>query len=114
MAREPISMESPLGHDGVSTLGDLLEDRSAVSPSEVAMSANLVDEIRRSLAFLPPREARILRLRFGIEGGGERTLEQVGAVYGLTRERIRQIEAKALKRLRAGHAVARLRSLIQE
>ena len=112
IVREPVSIETPLGEDGDASLGDFLEDTHAVSPSEEAIAANLASETRRSLASLTPREERILRLRFGIGEKSEHTLEEVGRIYGVTRERIRQIEAKALARLRGTERAARLRSLI--
>jgi RNA polymerase primary sigma factor len=100
IVREPISLETPVGADGDSRLEDVVEDHAADSPSAVAIAADLATCTRRVLATLSSREAKILRLRFGIGEQGEQTLEQVGREYGLTRERIRQIEAKALGKLR--------------
>jgi RNA polymerase primary sigma factor len=98
--REPKSLDAPLPGDGQASLGDLLEDERAVSPYEGAVHASLVEQTTRLLDSLPPREASILRLRFGLDGENEHTLEQVGSRYLVTRERIRQIEAKALDKLR--------------
>jgi RNA polymerase primary sigma factor len=115
IVREPISLERPVNRDdSTSTLGDLIEDTEAVSPSESALAADLSREIRRSLASLTPREEKILRMRFGIGEKGEHTLEDVGKIYGVTRERIRQIEAKALGRLRATGRSGRLKTLIED
>ncbi|HEX2569117.1 MAG TPA: sigma-70 family RNA polymerase sigma factor [Polyangia bacterium] len=115
IVREPISLERPVNRDdSTATLGDLIEDTEAVSPSESALAADLSREIRRSLASLTPREEKILRMRFGIGEKGEHTLEDVGKVYGVTRERIRQIEAKALGRLRATGRSSRLKTLIED
>jgi RNA polymerase primary sigma factor len=108
VVREPISIETPVGSDSEASLGDLIPDQAATSPLEDAMASSLARETRRSLASLTPREEKILRLRFGIGEAREHTLEEVGRVYGVTRERIRQIEAKALARLRVGkHAPRR-------
>jgi RNA polymerase primary sigma factor len=114
LTSEPISTETPLGADGESKLGDFLEDAQAVSPVESAMEASAAAEVRRALAALTTRERRILHLRFGIEGHDEHTLEAVGKEYGVTRERIRQIEAKALARLRKAVDVGQLRSLLED
>ena len=100
-AAEPLSLSEPLREDGDAELGDVVEDRSAEEPFEVAHSALLPDEIQRLLAPLDEREREILRLRFGLDGKGEpRTLEEVGEHFNLTRERIRQIEARAMSKLR--------------
>jgi RNA polymerase primary sigma factor len=100
VVREPVSLEAPFGEEQGSCLGDFIEDKGSVSPSELAVHANLAEHTRRILASLPPREEKILRMRFGIGGRHEGTLEEVGQDFDLTRERIRQIEAKALRRLR--------------
>jgi RNA polymerase sigma factor (sigma-70 family) len=97
---EPLSLSAPLGEDGDTELGDLVEDRLADSPSDAAVTATLPREIARLLAGLSEREREILRLRFGIETGEPLTLEQVGALFNLTRERIRQIEARAMSKVR--------------
>ena len=100
-AAEPLSLSEPLREDGDAELGDVVEDRSAESPFEVAATALLPEEIQRLLAPLDIREREILRLRFGLDGSGEgRTLEEVGEHFNLTRERIRQIEARAMSKLR--------------
>jgi RNA polymerase sigma factor (sigma-70 family) len=100
-AAEPLSLSEPLREDGDAELGDVVEDRSAEEPFEVAATALLPEEIQRLLAPLDEREREILRLRFGLDGNGEpRTLEEVGEHFNLTRERIRQIEARAMSKLR--------------
>jgi RNA polymerase sigma factor (sigma-70 family) len=99
-AAEPLSLSEPLREDGDAELGDVVEDRSAESPFEVAATALLPDEIARLLAPLDEREREILKLRFGLDRGEPRTLEEVGEHFNLTRERIRQIEARAMSKLR--------------
>jgi RNA polymerase sigma factor (sigma-70 family) len=99
-ALEPLSLSEPLRDDGDAELGDVVEDRGADSPFEVAATALLPDEIARLLIPLDDREREILRLRFGLDRGEPRTLEEVGAYFNLTRERIRQIEARAMSKLR--------------
>jgi RNA polymerase sigma factor (sigma-70 family) len=97
---EPLSLSEPLREDGDAELGDVVEDRSAESPFEVAATALLPLEINRLLAPLDEREREILKLRFGLDRGEPRTLEEVGEHFNLTRERIRQIEARAMSKLR--------------
>jgi RNA polymerase primary sigma factor len=100
-AQEPISLDRPIGEDDDSNLGDFIEDTSVVSPAHSAASAMLRDEVSEVLKTLTPREAKVIRLRFGLtEDANPRTLEEVGAFFNVTRERIRQIEAKALRKLR--------------
>ena len=99
-AAEPLSLSEPLREDGDAELGDVVEDRSAESPFEVAATALLPEEIDRLLAPLDDREREILKLRFGLDRGEPRTLEEVGEHFNLTRERIRQIEARAMSKLR--------------
>ncbi|MFV0526019.1 MAG: RNA polymerase sigma factor RpoD/SigA [Acidimicrobiales bacterium] len=99
-AAEPLSLSEPLREDGDAELGDVVEDRSADSPFEVAATALLPEEIARLLAPLDEREREILKLRFGLDRGEPRTLEEVGEYFNLTRERIRQIEARAMSKLR--------------
>ena len=99
-AAEPLSLSEPLREDGDAELGDMVEDRSAESPFEMAATAMLSDEISRLLSPLDEREREILRLRFGLDRGEPRTLEEVGEHFNLTRERIRQIEARAMSKLR--------------
>ena len=100
IVKEPISLETPIGDDEESSLGDLVEDELAPSPVEAAMHTNLSEQTRKVLATLTPREEQILRMRFGIGQKTECTLEEVGKLFAVTRERIRQIEAKALRKLR--------------
>jgi DNA-directed RNA polymerase sigma subunit (sigma70/sigma32) len=99
-ALEPLSLSEPLRQDGDAELGDVVEDRSADSPFEVAAISILPNEIARLLGPLDDREREILRLRFGLDRGEPRTLEEVGEFFNLTRERIRQIEARAMSKLR--------------
>jgi RNA polymerase primary sigma factor len=100
VAQEPISLETPLGKEEDSCLGDFIEDRDAESPANSVTQELLRDDIIEVMAGLSPRERDVLRLRFGLEDGRQRTLEDVGQLFGVTRERIRQIEAKALRKLR--------------
>jgi RNA polymerase primary sigma factor len=107
LVKDPVSLDAPVSTDGDGHLEDFIEDHSAVSPSRSAISTDIADKTRGLLAALTPREQRILCMRFGIGEKSEHTLEQVGSVFRLTRERIRQIEAKALKKLaRSGRAAA--------
>ena len=98
--RVPISLETPISEEGDSHLSDLIEDRNQISPAEAVMSANVQERTAQVLRTLSPREEKIIRMRFGIEDGSEHTLEEVGRAFSVTRERIRQIEAKALRKLR--------------
>jgi RNA polymerase primary sigma factor len=100
IVKEPISLETPIGEDEDSSVGDFVEDELALSPVEAAIHSNLGAQTRKTLATLTPREEQILRMRFGIGQKTDCTLEEVGKLFGVTRERIRQIEAKALRRLR--------------
>ena len=100
MVQEPTSLDLPIGEDGDATLGDLIEATDAINPQAAAEASALARSVTEALAGLTPREQRILRMRFGIGGAGDHTLEEVGQVFGVTRERIRQIEAKALEKLR--------------
>ncbi|MEW6034549.1 MAG: RNA polymerase sigma factor RpoD [Chloroflexota bacterium] len=100
ISRQPVSLETPIGEDEDSHLSDFIEDRSSVPPAEAASRQLLREQIDEVLSTLSPREGRILRLRFGLEDGRGRTLEEVGNEFGVTRERIRQIEAKALRKMR--------------
>ena len=100
IAKEPLSLETPIGEEGDSQLGDLIEDKNAILPIDAAIQSNLRDATTRVLASLTPREERIVRMRFGIGINSDHTLEQVGKQFSLTRERIRQIEAKALRKLK--------------
>ncbi len=100
IAREPISLETPIGEEEDSHLGDFIEDKKFMTPSDAAVSLNLAEQIRKVLATLTPREEKVLRMRFGIGEKADHTLEEVGRDFQVTRERIRQIEAKALRKLR--------------
>ena len=100
LVKEPISLETPLGDEEQGSLGDLVEDQMAPSPVEAAIRGNLGEQTRKVLATLTPREEQILRMRFGIGQKTDSTLEEVGQRFAVTRERIRQIEAKALRKLR--------------
>jgi RNA polymerase primary sigma factor len=114
IAKEPISMETPIGDDEDSHLGDFIEDSSAVSPLEDATSRSLAEATHQILASLTPREAKVLRMRFGIDMTTDHTLEEVGKQFDVTRERIRQIEAKALRKLRHPSRANYLRSFLEE
>jgi RNA polymerase primary sigma factor len=100
IAKEPVSLEMPVGEDEDSQLGDFIEDKNAVSPQDAIMNNNLAENARRVLATLSPREEQVLKMRFGIGERANHTLEEVGQDFDVTRERIRQIEAKALRKLR--------------
>jgi len=110
--RVPISLETPIGEEGDSHLGDLIEDRTKVSPAEAAINGNLQERTAHVLRTLSPREEKIIRMRFGMDDGSEHTLEEVGQSFDVTRERIRQIEAKALRKLRHPSRSGKLRSLL--
>ena len=112
IAREPISMETPIGDDDDSHLGDFIEDSSTLAPTEAAMQAGLRDVVKEILDSLTPREAKVLRMRFGIEMANDHTLEEVGKQFDVTRERIRQIEAKALRKLKHPTRSDKLRSFL--
>ncbi len=112
IAKEPISMETPIGDDEDSHLGDFIEDTSVMSPLEAATVEGLREATREVLAGLTPREAKVLRMRFGIDMNTDHTLEEVGKQFDVTRERIRQIEAKALRKLRHPSRSERLRSFL--
>ena len=110
-SRKPLSLETPIGED--SELGDFLEDKSAGSPNDSLLTQDLTTQVERALAMLSPKEKEILRLRFGIGEEGEHTLEEVGKRFAVTRERIRQIEAKALRKLRHPLRGRNLRAFIE-
>jgi RNA polymerase primary sigma factor len=99
IAKEPLSLETPIGEEGDSHLGDFIEDKGAVSPADAAVNMNLSEQTRKVLKTLTPREEKVLRMRFGIGEKSDHTLEEVGQDFEVTRERIRQIEAKALRKL---------------
>ncbi|MBX6374810.1 MAG: RNA polymerase sigma factor RpoD [Acetobacteraceae bacterium] len=113
LAREPVSLEAPIGEEEDGRLGDLIEDRNAVMPFDAAARAGLREAAARMLAGLTPREERILRMRFGIGMNTDHTLEEVGRTFNVTRERIRQIEAKALKKLERSRGGQALRSFLE-
>ena len=113
IAKEPISLETPIGEEEDSHLGDFIEDKSLVSPSEAVINMNLAEQTRKVLATLTPREEKVLRMRFGIGEKSDHTLEEVGQDFEVTRERIRQIEAKALRKLRHPSRSKRLRSFVE-
>jgi len=112
LAKEPISMETPMGEDDESTLANFVEDKGALSPADAVISADLAEQTRKVLATLTPREEKVLRMRFGISGKTDHTLEEVGQEFAVTRERIRQIEAKALRKLRHPSRSRRLKSFM--
>jgi RNA polymerase primary sigma factor len=112
IAKEPISLETPIGEEEDSHLGDFIEDKSIVSPIEAVINLNLEEQTRRVLKTLTPREEKVLRMRFGIGEKSDHTLEEVGQDFDVTRERIRQIEAKALRKLRHPSRSKQLRSFI--
>nr|WP_281171406.1 RNA polymerase sigma factor RpoD [Desulfatirhabdium butyrativorans] len=113
IAREPISLETPIGEEEDSHLGDFIEDKKFMLPSDAAVSMNLAEQTRKVLATLTPREEKVLRMRFGIGEKADHTLEEVGQDFAVTRERIRQIEAKALRKLRHPTRSRRLKSFIE-
>ncbi|QRK08149.1 RNA polymerase sigma factor RpoD [Archangium violaceum] len=113
IAKEPISLETPIGEEEDSHLGDFIEDKSLVSPSDAVINMNLAEQTRKVLATLTPREEKVLRMRFGIGEKSDHTLEEVGQDFEVTRERIRQIEAKALRKLRHPSRSKRLRSFVE-
>jgi RNA polymerase primary sigma factor len=113
IAKEPISLETPIGEEEDSHLGDFIEDKSVVSPAEAVINMNLAEQTRRVLKTLTPREEKVLRMRFGIGEKSDHTLEEVGQDFEVTRERIRQIEAKALRKLRHPSRSKRLRSFVE-
>jgi len=112
IAKEPISLETPIGDEEDSHLGDFIEDKNAIIPVDAAIQANLKETVTRVLASLTPREERVLRMRFGIGMNTDHTLEEVGQQFSVTRERIRQIEAKALRKLKHPSRSDKLRSFI--
>jgi len=114
ISKEPISMETPIGDDDDSHLGDFIEDQSTLAPNDAAMYAGLRDVTKDVLDTLTPREAKVLRMRFGIEMNTDHTLEEVGKQFDVTRERIRQIEAKALRKLRHPSRSERLKSYLDQ
>jgi RNA polymerase primary sigma factor len=114
VAREPISLETPIGEEGDSHLCDFIEDKKFMLPSDAAVSLNLAEQTRKVLATLTPREEKVLRMRFGVGEKADHTLEEVGQAFAVTRERIRQIEAKALRKLRHPTRSRNLKSFIEQ
>jgi len=112
IAQEPISLETPIGEEEDSHLGDFIEDRGVVSPADAVININLKEMTEQVLNTLTPREERVIKMRFGLEDGTEHTLEEVGQNFAVTRERIRQIEAKALRKLRHPSRSRRLRAFL--
>jgi RNA polymerase primary sigma factor len=113
IAKEPISMETPMGEDGDSQLGDFIEDNATLAPLEAAMHASMRGVIKEVLDSLTPREAKVLRMRYGVEMSNDHTLEEVGKQFDVTRERIRQIEAKAMSKLRQPSRSDKLKTFLQ-
>ena len=114
ISKEPISMETPIGDDEDSHLGDFIEDSQDTSPVDAATDEGLSEATKQVLESLTPREAKVLRMRFGIEMNTDHTLEEVGKQFDVTRERIRQIEAKALRKLRHPSRSKQLKSFLDE
>jgi RNA polymerase primary sigma factor len=113
IAQEPISLETPIGEEEDSHLGDFIEDRNVVSPAEAVINLNLKEQTDSVLKTLTPREERVIKMRFGVGDGSEHTLEEVGQNFAVTRERIRQIEAKALRKLRHPSRSRKLRAFLE-
>jgi RNA polymerase primary sigma factor len=113
IAQEPISLETPIGEEEDSHLGDFIEDKGAVSPVEAVIGINLSSQTQEVLESLTERETKVLKLRFGIGDGRDHTLEEVGQQFEVTRERIRQIEAKALRKLRHPTRSKKLKSFVE-
>jgi RNA polymerase primary sigma factor len=112
IAQEPISLETPVGEEEESHLGDFIVDKRVVSPSEAVINLNLREQTAEVLKTLTPREEKIIKMRFGLQDGSEHTLEEVGQHFAVTRERIRQIEAKALRKLRHPSRSHKLRAFL--
>jgi RNA polymerase primary sigma factor len=112
--QEPISLETPIGEEGDSHLGDFIENRAVVSPADAVINLNLKEQTAQVLRTLTAREEKIIRMRFGLEDGSEHTLEDVGQEFAVTRERIRQIEAKALRKLRQPTRSRKLKALLDD
>jgi len=113
VSQDPVSLETPIGEEEDSHLGDFIPDETAVSPANAASQQLLREQVEDVLATLTSRERRVLELRFGLEDGRSRTLEEVGKEFGVTRERIRQIEAKALRKLRHPSRSRKLRDYLE-
>ena len=113
ISQGPVSLETPIGEEEDSHLGDFIEDRSGLAPADAASYQLLKEQVNTVLDTLNDREKRVLQLRFGLEDGRSRTLEEVGREFGVTRERIRQIEAKALRKLRHPNRSKKLRDFLE-
>ncbi len=113
IAKEPISLDTPIGEEEDSYLAEFIEDKKVVSPSEAVVQLNLSEQTRRVLSTLTPREEKVLKMRFGIDEKADHTLEEVGQNFDVTRERIRQIEAKALRKLRHPSRSKKLRAFVE-
>ena len=113
MAQEPASLESPVGEEEDSSLGDFVADENAEAPGKAADRAMVAQQINLALKSLTPREEKVIRLRFGLDDGRPRTLEEVGRDFGVTRERVRQIEAKAIRKLHSRKCLTLLNGLIE-
>ena len=113
IAQEPISLETPIGEEEDSHLGDFIEDKAVISPSEAVINLNLKEQTSSVLKTLTPREEKVIKMRFGLDDGSEHTLEEVGQSFAVTRERIRQIEAKALRKLRHPSRSRKLRAFLE-
>jgi RNA polymerase primary sigma factor len=114
ISQEPVSLETPIGEEEDSKLGDFIPDENAVAPADVAAFAMLKDQLANVLDTLTAREQKVLRLRFGLDDGKARTLEEVGREFNVTRERIRQIEAKALRKLRHPSRSKKLKDFLED
>jgi DNA-binding CsgD family transcriptional regulator len=114
IAKEPISMETPMGEDGDSQLGDFIEDNTTLAPLDAALHASMRNVIKEVLDSLTPREAKVLRMRYGVEMSNDHTLEEVGKQFDVTRERIRQIEAKAMSKLRQPSRSDKLKTFLHD
>ena len=112
IAQEPVSLETPIGEEADSHLGDFIEDRQAVSPADAVITLSLTEQTEHVLRTLTPREEQVIKMRFGVGDGSEHTLQEVGQTFAVTRERIRQIEAKALRKLRHPSRNLRLRAFL--
>jgi len=113
IAQEPISLETPIGEEEDSHLGDFIEDKAVISPSEAVINLSLKEQTESVLKTLTPREEKVIKMRFGLDDGSEHTLEEVGQSFAVTRERIRQIEAKALRKLRHPSRSRKLRAFLE-